>query len=175
MYRGRTKDNIRDMQVTSLRKAAWQPAHAIHADGWKLNGCPTNSGELTALGQEVTAVWFTGVPGKRVLLARSHDSGHIFDAPVVIDHRAPVGRAAVTTFAEGSAAVAWLGSANKETTLFAMRVARVATESAIPVAKASSSTSMGFPSIASSRNLAMLTWTESDKSAASIVRVALLR
>ncbi len=57
MYRGRTKENIRDMQVTSLRKAAWQPAYAIYADGWKLNGCPTNSGELTALGQEVTAVW----------------------------------------------------------------------------------------------------------------------
>lgn len=176
LYRGRSNDNVRDMQVTGLQNAAWQTPHAVHADGWKLNGCPTNSGGLSASGSNVTAVWFTGAPSKRVLLANSQNSGKAFGQPVVIDAQSPVGRAAVTTDAKGSALVAWFGSSAGKTTLFAARVSGGgAPEKALTIATSTSAAKLGFPSIASNGDTALLTWTENNGSSTSLVRAAMLR
>ncbi len=41
LYRGRTTDDIRDMHVTAYQENRWSLATTVHADGWKLNGCPT--------------------------------------------------------------------------------------------------------------------------------------
>ena len=52
-YRGRSAEEIRDMRVAQFRNGRWEKPQVLHADGWKIAGCPVNGPQLAASGSRV--------------------------------------------------------------------------------------------------------------------------
>lgn len=143
-YRDRTADEIRDVAVTRKTAKGWTPPRVVHADGWKLNGCPVNGPQLDAIGNRVVAAWFTGA-GEHVQVAFSDDGGATFAAPVAVDGGKPAGRVDVVLLDRNTAVVTWL----EEKEIRARVVRRNgASEPIIKIADSSNARAAGFPRIA---------------------------
>jgi len=71
-----------------LRRTAqgWSAPSPVHADGWKVPGCPVNGPAVAASGRRVAVAWYTYADERpRVRLAFSDDAGARFGAPVEVD------------------------------------------------------------------------------------------
>lgn len=118
-YRDRSMEEIRDVAVVARTAKGWSEPHVIHADQWKLNGCPVNGPQVAAFGARVAVAWYTGAPGqKHVYVAFSEDGGLTFGAPITVDDGKPAGRVDVVMLDANTAVVAW----SEETGLRARRV-----------------------------------------------------
>jgi hypothetical protein len=108
-YRDRTGDEIRDTSVARLEAGRWSAPVTVHADGWKINGCPVNGPAISARGQEVVVAWFTAANDQgRAFVAFSHDGARSFDAPIRVDEKSSVGEVDVELLPDGSSAVTWI-------------------------------------------------------------------
>ncbi|WP_159017045.1 hypothetical protein [Cognatiluteimonas profundi] len=108
-YRDRSASEIRDIAVARFESGRWSKAAPVHADNWKMTGCPVNGPAIASRDTDVVVAWYTGAgPQPRVQLARSGDAGDSFGAPVVVDRgEAVLGRVAVALDAS-QAWVLWL-------------------------------------------------------------------
>jgi len=108
-YRDRSPEEVRDIAVIRQTPSGWSKPRLVHADGWKISGCPVNGPQLDARGSHVAAAWFTA-PGERAraYVAFSGDGGATFEAPVVIDDGNPLGRMDVVMPDAETAVVTWL-------------------------------------------------------------------
>lgn len=98
VYRDRGDDEVRDIRAVRYGDGAWGAPVAVHADDWKMAGCPVNGPAVAASGDTVVVAWYTeGQDGQpKLLAARSADAGDSFDAPVAVDQGDAVqGRAAL--------------------------------------------------------------------------------
>lgn len=114
-YRGRSLDEIRDMRFARFRAGRWESPQTLHADGWKIAGCPVNGPQLAANGRETAAVWFTGANNQSsVHLARANDALTGFAAPTRVDLGRPQGRVDSVMLPNGTAIVTWLESSGTD-------------------------------------------------------------
>lgn len=114
-YRGRTKDEIRDMLLARFDGRSWNRPVPLHADGWKIAGCPVNGPQLAEYGDRLGAVWFTAPDNQSRVLARvSDNSGETFGPTVRVDLGRPQGRVDSAMLADGTLVLTWLESAGKE-------------------------------------------------------------
>ena len=71
----------------------WSGPSIVHADGWRIEGCPVNGPSVAARGAVAVVAWYTAAREEaRVWLARSEDGGVTFGDPVRIDEGHPLGR-----------------------------------------------------------------------------------
>lgn len=85
VYRGRDAGEIRDTRIVRFDGKAWTSPRDVHADGWRIAGCPVNGPVVVARGVQVWAAWYTeadGLPELRA--ARSDDAGDHFGEPVTL-------------------------------------------------------------------------------------------
>jgi len=148
-YRGRSADEIRDIRFARFRAGRWEKPQTLHADNWKITGCPVNGPQLATNGRQVVATWFTAANGRpRVYLARANDGLARFSEPTAIDLGRPLGRVDCVVLADGTALVTWLenSGAEKEGGIFMRAVSPTGGLSA-PVLLASTTTARasGFP------------------------------
>jgi hypothetical protein len=114
-YRGRTPDEIRDIQLARFDGKSWQKLGALQSDAWKIAGCPVNGPQLAAAGDRVGAVWFTAADNQPRVLARvSQDGGRTFGATARIDLGRPQGRVDNVLLPDGTLVVTWLESTAKD-------------------------------------------------------------
>ena len=114
-YRGRTQDEIRDMQLARFDGQAWRRPVALNADGWKIPGCPVNGPQLAECGDLVGAVWFTAADNQARVLARMSDNaGDSFGPVVRVDLGQPQGRVDSLMLADGTFVMTWLELTGKE-------------------------------------------------------------
>jgi hypothetical protein len=174
-YRDRSAEEIRDISVVRLEDGAWSEPEPVHADGWKIAGCPVNGPSLAAAGDRVAVAWYTAAQDTpRVLLAFSDDGGHRFGAPIFLDGGAPLGRVSVLLEPDGSALVAWLEVREKEALFQVRRVGRDgAPGPTTTVARTSAARASGFPRMVRSGDRIVFAWTEAGKP--SRVRTAFAR
>ncbi|MGH7732091.1 MAG: sialidase family protein [Candidatus Eiseniibacteriota bacterium] len=174
-YRDRSPDEIRDIWLTRLEDGRWSEPYPLHADGWKIAGCPVNGPALAATGDRVAAAWFSGANDtSRVWAAFSDDQGARFGAPVRIDEGSPLGRAHVALLPGGDALVVWLETHEKEARLQLRRVSGDGTRGPVmTVARTSAARASGFPRIVRTGFEVVLAWTEAGKP--SRVRTAIAR
>jgi hypothetical protein len=72
VYRDRSAEEIRDIYAVRREGGAWSAPRPVHADGWRIEGCPVNGPAIAAEGREVAVAWFTGAQDTaRVRLAFS--------------------------------------------------------------------------------------------------------
>ena len=173
-YRGRSADEIRDIQVTRMDGGRWSVPVAIHADGWKIAGCPVNGPSLAAAGNRVAAAWFTEAGDRaRVQVSFSEDGGAHFGTPVRVDGGHPLGRVQVRLVPSGDALVAWLEGKGSDVRFQVRRVG--ATQAAGPplTVAHTAQRGSGLPRLAVSGDQAVLAWTEPGSP--SHLRTAVLR
>lgn len=109
VYRGRSADEIRDTRIVRFDGQAWTPPRDVHADGWRIAGCPVNGPVVVAEGNQVWVAWYTeadGLPELRA--ARSDDAGDHFGAPVTLAKGAHVLGRVSLALGGGRLWAAWL-------------------------------------------------------------------
>ncbi|KGQ19156.1 BNR repeat protein [Lysobacter dokdonensis DS-58] len=163
VYRDRSDQEIRDISATHLRVGKWDAPKPVHADGWKMTGCPLNGPSVGAWGPAVAVAWYTAPNDKPVLrLARSKDSGNTFDAPVDVDSGAAL-QGRVDVAKDGDATwLVWLREDGKGQTV---QLARYANAGGAPrttklATLAGRGRGTGFPKIAVRNGVAFVVWTD---------------
>ncbi|MFS8136785.1 MAG: hypothetical protein ACMG50_01535, partial [Thermomonas sp.] len=122
VYRDRSDDEIRDIAVVRRNAGKWGAPVSVHADGWKIAGCPVNGPAIAASGNDAVVSWYSEAGDMPALrLARTTDAGDTFAAPVLVDSGKQVlGHVDVAVDAK-QAWVSWLRDANGVQTLMLAR------------------------------------------------------
>lgn len=108
-YRGRSSEEVRDIRTARFRGAAWDESRILHADDWRIDGCPVNGPQIASDGGRVAAVWFTAAEKQaRVLASSSPDAGARFLMPLRIDAGQPLGRVDTVLLRDGALLVTWV-------------------------------------------------------------------
>lgn len=116
-YRGRTLDEVRDIQLARFDGKTWTKLGPLHADDWKIAGCPVNGPRLARQGQRLGAVWFTAAENTPRVLARvSADSGSNFGPVMRVDLGRPQGRVDSVMLADGTLVMTWLEMTGQDAT-----------------------------------------------------------
>jgi hypothetical protein len=160
-YRGRTTDEVRDVQVVRRVDGAWTAPRTVHADGWKTGACPVNGPQVSARGSRVAVAWFTAARDTpRVNLAFSDDAGATWGAPVRVDEGDPAGRVDVEVLDDGGALVSWVERAGGGAGTRLRRIGADGTPGpALPVDTAGAKGGSGFPRMARAGDAVVLAWT----------------
>jgi hypothetical protein len=165
VYRDRSNEEIRDIYSIKQTNGSWSTPKAVHADNWKINGCPVNGPSVAAAGRRVAVGWFTGANDTpHVKLAFSDDAASSFGAPLQIDDGEASGRVDVLLLPDGSALVCWLAG-NADGGAIKVRHARSDGTLGPPavIAKTDISRSSGFPRMARLGDEVHFAWTEFGK------------
>jgi thiol-disulfide isomerase/thioredoxin len=113
VYRDRDKKEMRDISIVRRVDGRWTQPAAVHADGWKIDGCPVNGPVVAARGSTVAVAWYTEAGGRATVRAAfSSDAGARFAPPIEVDApaggRTPLGHVAVALDDAGDAIVTWV-------------------------------------------------------------------
>jgi len=164
VYRDRSPEEVRDIAVVRQTASGWSKPRLLHADGWKIAGCPVNGPQIDARGQRLAAVWFTAANGKaRAYVAFSDDAGATFGKPIVIDDGAPVGRVDVVMLDADTAIVTWSEQTARGAELRARRVPRNGNPGpSVKVADSSAARAAGFARAAVVGHDLYVAWTEQN-------------
>lgn len=175
IYRDRSDTEIRDMSVIRSVNGAWTAPTPLHADGWQVNGCPVNGPAVSAIGDTLAAVWFTGARDTaKVQLAFSTDAGATFGAPIRIDGGMPSGRLDVEQLRNGDALVTWIERTGTDASEIRARLVRRdgTQEAPLTIAALPNGRATGFPRMTRRGDDVILAWTEPGP--LSTVHLALL-
>lgn len=162
-YRDRSPDEVRDIAVVRFDGARWSAPARVHADDWRIPGCPVNGPALASDGRQLVALaWFTAPLGRaRVSVAFSRDAGATFGRPIPVSGAAPLGRVSVALLPDGSALVGWIEELGGDAEF---RVRHVGPEGprgdAVRIAGLSASRASGYPRMVRSRDTLVLAWTD---------------
>ena len=158
-YRDRSNEEMRDISIVRRTKSGWTKPKSLHADGWKIAGCPVNGPQIDARGNRVAVAWFAAPNNSpRVLVAFSSDAGATFSKPVRIAEGKTAGRVDIVMLDDRSAAVTWVEQRGEKSMLFARRVAATGALGApVEIGEA-----RGFPRIAVSGQNVAAVWASQD-------------
>ncbi|MCH8950347.1 MAG: hypothetical protein IIB87_08230, partial [Chloroflexi bacterium] len=104
VYRDRSPLEVRDIGIARVSGGKISDPEILHADNWRIKGCPVNGPAIDSLGTTVAVAWFTqsSLSSTHVRLVISRDGGRSFGEPISIDEGHPLGRvAAVVAAREG--------------------------------------------------------------------------
>lgn len=157
-YRDRNEIEIRDISVIRINGDSATAPMRVHADEWKIAGCPVNGPQIDARGSRVALAWFTAANGQpRMNVAFSSDAGATFAAPIRADSGAPLGRVDVLLLPDGDSLVVWMEGSQ-------ILIRRVSPSGKLgPIVKlteTSSSRSSGFPRAVLIGKKAWFAWTD---------------
>jgi hypothetical protein len=160
-YRGRTADEIRDINVIRLENGRWTTPARVHADDWEIHGCPVNGPFAVADGRRVAIAWFTAAHDvAAVNVAFSADAGRTFGEPVRVDDGDPLGRVGAVMLDDGSVLVSWLERTSDEAEVRVRHVTAAGrSSSATTVAPTAAARASGFPRMARSGDRVVFAWT----------------
>ena len=157
-------EGIRDIaMIRRTRDGQWQAPRPVHADGWRMPGCPVNGPAAAVNGAALAVAWPTMARGPlEVKLAISPRENAAFDAPQVIDAGATtLGRVDVAPWRDGGFLVSWVGGEAGNAVLHvAATDARGAVSERAEVTRLPPGRQLGHPRIASVDGRAWVTWTE---------------
>lgn len=160
-YRNRTEDEIRDIAVVRQLPDGWTEPRLVHADDWKIGGCPVNGPSMIARGMQVVVAWFTmadGVP--RVRFAISGDAGASFGEPTTLSPGSALGRVQLVWAPDGFV-LAWMEE--NEGGAAGLRVARYSADGDLKsdtvLAQVDNGRVSGFPRMAVIGDQLLVAWT----------------
>lgn len=110
-YRGRTTDEVRDIQRRRFDGQVWEAARPLSEDGWKIPACPVNGARLASDGGRVAVAWYTGADDDpRVQVSFSADAGGQFLLPLRLDAAKPAGRVDTVLMRDGALLASWVSA-----------------------------------------------------------------
>jgi hypothetical protein len=161
-YRDRDELEVRDISVIRFDGERWSEPQTIHADGWKIAGCPVNGAALDALGQKVVAAWYSEAgEDARMLSVFSADGGRSFGEPLAIHTARPIGRVDAVQLEDGSALILWVELEEPDAVI---RLRQVQPDGSmaepVTVSATTASRASGFPRMVRSGDQLVFAWTE---------------
>ncbi len=162
-YRDRSETEVRDIRLVRFDGTEWSEPRRLHADGWKIGGCPVNGPALAAEEDRVVAAWFTAAEGRpRVRAAVSSDAGHEFSSPVDVGAKTPEGRVDAVFLDDGTAVVSWLESTERGGAVRGRPVFSDGTTGPVRtlVRLSSASRAAGFPKMVHRSGRVYLAWVQ---------------
>ncbi|HXI11112.1 MAG TPA: exo-alpha-sialidase [Thermoanaerobaculia bacterium] len=162
VYRDRSSGEVRDISYVAQVRGRWSKPAKIHADEWKIDGCPVNGPQIDAMGNRAVTVWFTAAQEKgRAFAAFSDDGGATFGRAVQVDDGKPIGRLDVVLLDPDTALVTWLEQTARGGEIRARKVSRNGrVEPAIRIADSSVARASGFTRMAKVGPEVYFAWTE---------------
>jgi hypothetical protein len=165
VYRDRSQTEVRDIFFVRQDSGSWGAPRAVHADNWKINGCPVNGPSIASDGRRVAVAWFTEAGDQpHVKVAFSGDAGVTFSGPIQVDDGEATGRVDTLLMPDGSALVCWMSGTAEGG---AIKVRRVRLDGALApvsvIARTDISRSSGFPRMARLGDEVHFAWTEFGK------------
>ncbi|MBP9925574.1 MAG: exo-alpha-sialidase [Cyclobacteriaceae bacterium] len=160
VYRDRSDEEIRDMSIVRLINNEWTKPQPIHADQWKIAGCPVNGPRISNYENTLAVAWFTAASDSaHVNVSFSSDGGASFSKPVRIDEGKTNGRVDIAMLGSDRAMVSWMEGSkikarivNKDGTM----------ETPIEVANSSDARSSGFPQMTKAGEKLIFAWTNDE-------------
>ncbi|MEQ1893230.1 MAG: hypothetical protein ABL998_11845, partial [Planctomycetota bacterium] len=107
VWRDRGADEVRDISCAVFDGKRWSEPRPVHADGWKIPGCPVNGPRVDATNMRVGVTWYTGVDGS-VRACFGTATGSSFGMAVRVDEGAADGRGDGVFLPDGSFLVGWM-------------------------------------------------------------------
>jgi len=158
-YRNRTRDEIRDIAVVRRTGSGWTEPRLVHADGWKISGCPVNGPALLASGMRVVVAWFTMADDEpKVRFAISNNAGASFGPPITRSPGTALGRVQLAWLDDGFA-LSWMDEDDGAR----LRVARYARDGELlgdlTLAQMDRGRISGFPRIVTIDDRLLVAWT----------------
>jgi hypothetical protein len=171
VYRDRSDHEVRDISIVRMVDNNWTTPKSIHADNWKIDGCPVNGPRAAAIGNNLVVAWFSSPDKKsQVNIVFSKDGGATFDAPIRIDEGKGIGRVDVEMLNEKSAMVSWMeGSVIKAVKVYDDG----RKDPSIIIASSSEARASGFPQMTKSGNMMVVAWTDDVSKAVRTARLHL--
>lgn len=165
LYRDRSEEEIRDISIVRQVNGTWTAPKTIHADGWKIKGCPVNGPKVAAMGNNLVAAWFTGAQDTaRVQVVFSKDGGENFQKPTVIAEGTTIGRVDVVWVDEETAVVSWMDIKEKVASLNVAKISRTGVLSEkVTVVEMNGSRQSGFPQLEKVDDMLYFAWTDVTK------------
>ena len=162
VYRDRSDNEIRDINITRLIDGSWTTPVTIHSDNWKIDGCPVNGPKAANYQNNLVVAWYTEAEEiPTVKLIFSKDNGVTFDEPAIIDKIKTIGRVGVNMIDNESALVSWVTSEDSRTVIKAVKVhISGKKENPVIVSEFDPSRSSGFPQLEILDGKAYFAWTD---------------
>lgn len=175
IYRDRSGEEIRDMAFSRRNRAGrWSAPAIVHADRWKISGCPVNGPALAVNDGRALAVWTT-MQGEDLSVRAALGNARGFSGMFELDHGSgTLGRVDAAPFGRRAFLVSWvtqesvaddhrIESPKTEVTRIHLdlidRRAKIS-ERAI-LATLPKASNPGMPRIAASGGMAIAVWTQS--------------
>lgn len=170
IYRNRSSEEIRDINIVRKVAGEWTPPKSIHVDDWKIKGCPVNGPKAAALDNQLVIAWFTEAQeNPRVQVIFSSDGGANFNTPILVSEGKVLGRVDVLLIDKETALVSWMETEAKKAQL---KVARVSRKGAMSkhqvIATLDASRKTGFPQMELVENKVLFAWTAVSKAASTV-------
>lgn len=165
-YRGRTRDEIRDIRVVRSSADGWTEPAVVHDDGWMISACPVNGPAIDANDRLVAVAWFTAASDSpRVMLAFSEDGGESFGSPIQVAGSGEIGRSLgrvdLALTPDGFALVSWLHEREGTAALMLALLDPAGSRSGTTVVpQLDGGRATGFPRLALRGDQVLLAWTE---------------
>lgn len=171
-YRDRSEDEVRDIYTMRRTASDWSRPRPVHADNWKIPGCPVNGPKVAAFGDTVTIAWFTGAQDDpRVQVSFSSDAGESFGEPVLVDGFRPLGRIDASLIDAQEALVSWLAVDSEVAEVKLRRVRSDGSRGVSTIlARTGVSRASGFPQLERIGHRLYLAWVETAGDAPSKLR-----
>ena len=162
-YRDRSVDEIRDISFVQKTNKNWSSPSVVHADNWKIAGCPVNGPALANYKNNIAIAWFTSDEEKpKVNISFYNNENTNFEKPIRIDEGTPLGRVGIELF-ENFAIVSWLEQVGESAEI---KLAQVFPNQEkikkITLTKSNTSRRSGFPQIEKTEDKLIFAWTISD-------------
>jgi len=121
VWRDRDAEEVRDISYALFDGKRWSAPRAVHADGWKIPGCPVNGPRVDAAGLHIGVTWYTGVDGS-VRACFGAADGSAFAKAVRVDEGAAEGRGDGVFLPDGSFLVGWMAREEGQSAWWLRRV-----------------------------------------------------
>jgi hypothetical protein len=170
-YRDRSDGEYRHMGVSLFRAGLWSAPAIVHADDWKLNGCPVNGPAVATVGGDVAVAWFSAKGEPKVQVAFS-TAGGAFSTPVRLDVATTYGRIALLMPARDRALVTSIERSEEGPQLM-LREARRDGRAGTPLAVGPMTTdrSSGFARLALIGKRLVVAWTDVRQGSPPAIRM----
>ena len=157
VYRDRDDKDIRDISIAALKF----PSKSVHADNWKIAGCPVNGPSIDAIGSTCVIAWYTGAEATSGVFVAFLDD-NIGDPIRLSDEF--MGRVDIVMLDENTAVACWLEPTDDTTSV---TIATVHKDGSITnqqtIAKVASSRKSGFPRIVKIKEGLLIAWTDKNR------------
>ncbi len=163
-FRDRSEDEVRDVSIVRRGDAGWSSPASLHADGWKIEGCPVNGPALATRGDRVAAAWFSAADVDAPMVRFAWSDASVeggFGAPIRIDAGRPIGRVDVAFIRDGVAVVSWVEPTEDGRAAVLVRTVSPdgrlgppATVATVPAERAA-----GMPRLAAHGDAVLVAWT----------------